>query len=54
VLALFAPDAEDEEEEEGVVDASGLKDSSGEDDGVASGADSSAWTYTPPGEPPRP
>ena len=54
MLALFAPDAEDDEEEDGLIDTSGLKDGGIEDGGVASGADSSAWTYTPDGEPPRP
>ena len=54
VLALFAPDSEDEEEDEGLIDTSGLKDQSVEDSGVASGADSGAWTFTPTGEPPRP
>ena len=54
VLALFAPSTDDEEVEEGVVDTSGLKEDSVEDSGVASGADSSAWTFEPSGEPPRP
>lgn len=54
VLALFAPDTEDEEEEDGLIDTSGLKDGGVEDGGVASGADSSAWTYSPPGDPPQP
>lgn len=54
MLALFAPSAEDDEEEDGLIDTSGLKDGGVEDGGVASGADSSAWTYTPDGEPPRP
>jgi hypothetical protein len=47
IVALATPDNNDDDEEESVIDTSKLKDDEGEVGGVASGADSAAWTYSP-------
>ena len=51
---MATPAGEKDKDEETVVDASKLKDGEDESGGVASGADSSAWTYSPDAKPDGP
>jgi hypothetical protein len=46
-VKLSTPGHDKDEDEDGVIDTSKMKDDENETGGVASGADSSAWTYSP-------
>ena len=47
VLALLTPEQDDDDDDDTVIDASNMADEGEDLGGVASGADSSLWTYSP-------
>ena len=47
MLALLNPEQDDEDDEDTVIDASNMVEDGEDLGGVASGADSSLWTYSP-------
>ena len=47
VLALLGPEPDDDEDEDTVIDTSNMAEEGEDLGGVASGADSSLWTYSP-------